>query len=82
LHAPTAEAQQRLLAYLRENGIIGTFHYVPLHSSPAGQKFGRTVGNMANTDAFSSRLVRVPLWTGLTSADVDRILATLESFSV
>jgi dTDP-4-amino-4,6-dideoxygalactose transaminase len=82
LNAPTAEAQQRLLAYLRENGIIGTFHYVPLHSSPAGQKFGRTVGNMANTDSFSSRLVRVPLWTGLTSADVDRILATLESFSV
>jgi dTDP-4-amino-4,6-dideoxygalactose transaminase len=82
LHAPTTEAQQRLLAYLRENGIIGTFHYVPLHSSPAGQKFGRTVGNMANTDSFSSRLVRVPLWTGLTSADVDRILATLESFSV
>jgi dTDP-4-amino-4,6-dideoxygalactose transaminase len=82
LHAPTAEAQQRLLAHMRENGVIGTFHYVPLHSSPAGQKFGRTVGDMANTDSFSSRLVRVPLWTGLTSAEVDRILATLDSFAV
>jgi dTDP-4-amino-4,6-dideoxygalactose transaminase len=82
LHAPTADAQQRLLAHMRENGVIGTFHYVPLHSSPAGLKFGRAVGDLPNTDSFSSRLVRVPLWTGLTSDEVDRILATLDSFAV
>ena len=82
LHTPTAASQQGLLAYLRENGIIGTFHYVPLHSSPAGQKFGRTVGNLEHTDAFSSRLVRVPLWTGLEASDVDRIVSTITDFSV
>ena len=82
LHTPTAASQQALLAYLRENGIIATFHYVPLHSSPAGQKFGRTVGRLTHTDAFASRLVRVPLWTGLTTADVDRIVSTITAFRV
>ena len=82
LHTPTAASQQALLAHMRENGVIGTFHYVPLHSSPAGQKFGRTAGDLSNTDSFASRLVRVPLWTGLTASDVDRIVSTVTDFRV
>ena len=41
------------------------FHYVPLHSSPAGRKYGRACGSMAVTEAVSERLVRLPLWIGL-----------------
>ena len=45
--------------------IYAVFHYVPLHSSPAGRKYGRTSGSMEVTDAMSERLVRLPLWIGL-----------------
>jgi dTDP-4-amino-4,6-dideoxygalactose transaminase len=45
---------------------IGTvFHYIPLHSSPAGQRFGRTAGELLHTDAISARLVRLPFWVGM-----------------
>ncbi len=45
---------------------IGTvFHYIPLHSSPAGQRFGRTAGELPHTDAISERLVRLPFWVGM-----------------
>jgi dTDP-4-amino-4,6-dideoxygalactose transaminase len=82
LHTPTATSQRALLAHMRENGVIGTFHYVPLHSSPAGQKFGRAAGDLPHTDAFAGRLVRVPLWTGLSESDVSRIISTVSEFRV
>mgnify|MGYP003733938895 FL=1 len=41
------------------------FHYIPLHSSPAGMKFGRTASSMEITESISSRLVRLPFWIGL-----------------
>jgi dTDP-4-amino-4,6-dideoxygalactose transaminase len=50
------------------------FHYVPLHSSPAGQCFGRTHGSLDVTDDVSDRLVRLPLWIGMTPADVTRVV--------
>lgn len=50
------------ISYLKNAGIHCVFHYVPLHSSVAGQKFGRVSGSMVNTDNLSSRLVRMPLW--------------------
>ena len=50
---------------LRAKGVHAVFHYVPLHSSPAGQKYGRAHGSMAHTDDFSARIVRLPLWLGL-----------------
>lgn len=62
---PTAEARDRLLTRLKEEGVGAIFHYVPLHSSPAGRRFGRVHGPMTHTDSLSSRLVRLPLWVGL-----------------
>ena len=50
---------------LRRLGIHTVFHYIPLHSSPAGQRFGRTHGDLRVTTAMSERLVRLPLWIGL-----------------
>jgi len=54
-----------LIAKLQEYGINTVFHYVPLHSSPAGQKYGRVHGKMTNTIEAAERLLRLPLWIGL-----------------
>jgi dTDP-4-amino-4,6-dideoxygalactose transaminase len=77
---PTAELRDAALAYLRSNGVLATFHYVPLHSSPAGQKFGRTHGSLEKTDLFASRQIRLPLFTGMTEEQVERVIGTMKSF--
>jgi dTDP-4-amino-4,6-dideoxygalactose transaminase len=59
------ETRTRFIGALKDAGIGAVFHYVPLHSSPAGQKFCRVAGPMAITDDVSDRLVRMPLWVGL-----------------
>jgi dTDP-4-amino-4,6-dideoxygalactose transaminase len=59
-------------------GVNATFHYVPLHSSPAGQAYGRASGTMANTDDFAARQLRLPLWPGMSEADIARVIATLK----
>ena len=53
------------IARLRQAGIGAVFHYIPLHSSPAGMRYGRAAGTLAVTDDVSERLVRMPLWLGL-----------------
>jgi dTDP-4-amino-4,6-dideoxygalactose transaminase len=68
----------RLLASLNGDGINAVFHYVPLHSSPAGRKWGRAHGDLPHTDAISARLVRFPLWIGMDRADIDRIVGAVE----
>jgi dTDP-4-amino-4,6-dideoxygalactose transaminase len=62
---PSLEARTKFIAALRAKDIGAVFHYVPLHSSPAGQKYGRTAGAMLHTDTLSDRLVRLPLWPDL-----------------
>jgi dTDP-4-amino-4,6-dideoxygalactose transaminase len=47
------------------------FHYVPLHSSPAGLKFGRAVGSLPVTASHAPRLLRLPVWAGMTDGDVE-----------
>jgi dTDP-4-amino-4,6-dideoxygalactose transaminase len=53
------------LEKLKENNINAVFHYVPLHSSPAGKRLGKVSGDMKNTDLLSENLIRLPLWIGL-----------------
>ena len=62
---PDAAKRRRFIETLRREEIYAVFHYVPLHSSPAGLKYGRACGSMAVTDTMSERLVRLPLWLGL-----------------
>ncbi|MDR0295931.1 MAG: dTDP-4-amino-4,6-dideoxygalactose transaminase [Prevotellaceae bacterium] len=52
----------KFIKYMKDNNIMCVFHYVPLHSSPAGQRFGRATGNMSVTDLASNTLVRLPLF--------------------
>ena len=62
---PNLEARTRFIDTLKQHGVGAVFHYIPLHSSPAGQRYGRVSGSMSVTDDASDRLVRLPLWVGL-----------------
>ncbi len=62
---PDRKSRDRFIRKMAARGIHTVFHYVPLHSSPAGRKFGRVSVSMKNTDSLSSRLVRLPLWLGM-----------------
>jgi dTDP-4-amino-4,6-dideoxygalactose transaminase len=64
---------------LAEDDVNAVFHYVPLHSSPAGRRYGRVHGSLAVTDGVSERLVRLPLWAGMTNGEVDRVIAAVHS---
>ena len=62
---PDLESRNHFIGRLKEADIHCVFHYVPLHSAPAGQRFGRMHGDLAITEEMSDRLVRLPLWLGL-----------------
>ena len=60
---------------MRQQGIATVFHYIPLHVSPAGRKFGRSHGELLVTEDIADRLVRLPLWVGLEEHIDDITLA-------
>jgi dTDP-4-amino-4,6-dideoxygalactose transaminase len=72
----SAETRTRIISDLNKQGINSVFHYVPLHSSPAGRKFGRTCGSMAQTEGLSERLLRLPLWIGIEDK-LEKVSASL-----
>ena len=78
---PDLAARTEFIARLDEREVQGVFHYVPLHSSPLGQQVGRTHGDMSNTSSLSERLVRLPLWLGLESEQVQVIQRVIEAVS-
>jgi dTDP-4-amino-4,6-dideoxygalactose transaminase len=69
--------RQLVLEALKRAEVSSVFHYVPLHSSPAGQRFGRAHGDLVVTDRESERLIRLPLWVGLTKEKQDRVVDVL-----
>jgi dTDP-4-amino-4,6-dideoxygalactose transaminase len=75
----TAEDRAHVLAELNRNGINAVFHYVPLHSSPAGMRFGRASGELALTTSQSERLVRLPVWLGLSQSQQQRVCDVLRA---
>ncbi len=62
---------------LADQGISSVIHYVPLHSSPAGMRHGRASGSLAATDRQAARLLRLPLFAGLSDAECDRVVETV-----
>ena len=74
------ETRTRLIAYLKENGIYSAFHYVPLHSSPAGMKFGRFCGEDVYTTKESERLLRLPMFYNLPMSDAAYIVEKILEF--
>ena len=77
---PSRAKRDDLITKLGEDGILAPFHYVPLHSSPAGRRYGRTSGDLTHTNSVSERLLRLPLFMDLGDDQefvIDRVLAHL-----
>ena len=72
------EKRTEVIAQMKKQGVNAVFHYVPLHSSPAGLKYGRVNGKMTHTDDLADRLLRLPLWVDLTEERQDKVLAVLK----
>lgn len=70
--------RRAVLKYLDERGVKAVFHYVPLHSSPAGKQFGRTHGDLSHTTDLSQRLIRLPLWVGMTKEIQNQVITALK----
>ena len=74
------EVRAKLINHLKQHRILSVFHYVPLHSAPAGLKFGRFIGEDRYTTRESERLLRLPLYYGLTVDEVDLIISLIKNF--
>ncbi|MEU7145724.1 dTDP-4-amino-4,6-dideoxygalactose transaminase [Nocardia sp. NPDC046473] len=82
LRTPTEDRRDDLIAHLRARGIVAPFHYVPLDSSPAGLKLGRTPHPCVRSAEFSGTVVRLPLWPDLTDEQVARVIEGVTDFTV
>ncbi|MNJ71180.1 dTDP-4-amino-4,6-dideoxygalactose transaminase [compost metagenome] len=69
-----------LIEFLRERGIYAVFHYVPLHDSPAGLRYSRSVGDLPVTQEVSACLVRLPLYSDMSSRQVAQVCAAIFQF--
>jgi dTDP-4-amino-4,6-dideoxygalactose transaminase len=72
------ERRDAFIAALGRRRVDAVFHYVPLHSSPAGRRLGRHGGRLTQTTRLSERVVRLPLWAAMTDATCDRVIAAVE----
>lgn len=73
------DTRTALIARLKSEGVNSVFHYVPLHSSPGGKEYGRVFGMLKNTEDYSDRLLRLPLWIGVEN-EVDSISEIIRNF--
>ena len=80
IKCPDLKERTRLIAFLKERGVLSVFHYIPLHSAPAGLRFGRFHGADAFTTKESERLLRLPMYYGLTKEDIDYIVEQIKRF--
>jgi dTDP-4-amino-4,6-dideoxygalactose transaminase len=71
---PEESDRDRVLTRLKELGVHAVFHYVPLHSSEGGRRYGRASGRLATTEATSASLIRLPLWNGMSEAEATRVV--------
>ncbi len=76
---PSEELRNRMLQALGEHGVHAVFHYLPLHASPGGKRFGRLGGPVSVTDDVSGRLLRLPLWAGLGDSGVQAVINALNT---
>jgi len=77
---PNLDLRQKFISYLRERGIYSVFHYLPLHLSDMGQKFGGRAGDMPVTESISDRLVRLPFHNGLTGNEQEQVVDAIREF--
>jgi len=77
---PDLDLRQKLIAFLHERGIISVFHYLPLHLSEMGGKFGGRQGDCPVTERVSDQLIRLPFHNALTSSDVELVIENIREF--
>ena len=80
IKAKDLDERTRLIDYLKENGINAVFHYIPLHSAPAGREYGRFTGEDKYTTKESERLIRLPMYFGLTENEVEYVADKVKGF--
>lgn len=80
IKAKNLEERTNLINYLKSRGINTVFHYVPLHTSPAGQKYGEFIGEDRYTTKESDRLIRLPLYYGMNEVDIMRVIQSINEF--
>lgn len=78
---PDLGTRQALIEYLKSKGILSVFHYLPLHLSEFGQRFGGKPGNCPVTESVSDRLLRLPFFNDLSEEEMERIIAALYSYT-
>jgi dTDP-4-amino-4,6-dideoxygalactose transaminase len=76
------EQRTELLSYLNDRGISAVSHYVPLHSSPGGRRFGRTSGSLTITERVAAQLIRLPLWADMTDGDVRMVTSAIHEWAL
>ena len=74
------EERTALIQHLKDLGVGAVFHYVPLHSSPAGKKYGRFFGEDRYTTTESDRLLRLPMYYGITEQEIGVVVEAVKSF--
>ncbi len=74
------EVRTRCLAYMKESGVLAVFHYVPLHSSPAGLEYGRFNADDEYTTIESGKLFRLPMYYGMKDAEINNVVSDIKSF--
>lgn len=79
---PDLEERQSVIAYLKEHGIHAVFHYLPLHLSPMGEKYGGKLGDCVVTECVSDQLVRLPFYTNMTEPEQSRVIEVLKEYSI
>ena len=77
---PTLESRQRLIAHLKVRGIQAVFHYLPLHRSDMGRRFGGCEGDCPVTEQVSDRLLRLPFFNTMTQTEQARVIAAVRQF--
>lgn len=77
---PDLEQRTEYISFMKKNEIATVFHYIPLHSAPAGLKFGRFEGSDTYTTSHSNRLVRLPLYYGMTEEDLNTVISKTKEF--
>lgn len=80
IKAKDLEERTALISFLKEKDILAVFHYIPLHSAPAGEKFGRFAGEDVYTTKESERLARLPMYYGLQPEQVEYICEQVKAF--
>jgi dTDP-4-amino-4,6-dideoxygalactose transaminase len=77
---PSLESRQGLISHLKSAEILSVFHYLPLHLSEMGQRWGGRENDCPVTESVSDRLIRLPFYNDFSEAEQDRVVSTITAF--